>query len=151
MMRTRLSEALKGAMRRRDACAVSTLRLILAAIKDRDIAARTSGNPDGIPDGEIMELLHKMAAQREESVAFYEQGGRLEQAERERQEQEVIRSFLPEQLDENQTKEAVTEVLSEVGAESIKDMGKVMAELRARYAGRLDFGKASAVAKQHLS
>src|SRR5690606_619995 len=151
MLRTRLNEALKNAMRHRDACAVSTLRLILAAIKDRDIAARTSGNTDGITDGEIMDLLHKMAAQREESIAFYEQGGRIEQAERERQEQAVIRPFLPEQLDENQTREAVNEVLSDVGAESIKDMGKVMAELRARYAGRIDFGKASAVAKQHLS
>lgn len=151
MMRTRLNEALKDAMRRRDACAVSTLRLISAAIKDRDIAARTNGNTDGVPDGEVMELLHKMAAQREESIAFYEQGGRLEQAERERQEQSVIRSFLPPQLDEEETRTAVEQVLNEIGAGSIKDMGRVMSELRARYAGRMDFGKASAVAKQQLS
>ncbi|MET4700547.1 uncharacterized protein YqeY [Constrictibacter sp. MBR-5] len=149
-MRTQLNEALKAAMRGRDACAVSTLRLILAAIKDRDIAARGTGRSEGIGDDEILDLLQKMIRQRQESIALYEQGGRLDLVEREAREIEVIRGFLPTQLDEGELCAAVRDVVGDLGAVGLKDMGRVMAELRNRYAGRIDFGKASALAREQL-
>ncbi len=151
MLRSQLTDALKQAMRGRDETAVSTLRLILAALKDRDIAARGSGNADGIDDAQILDMLGKMVKQRRESIALYEQGGRLDLAEREQREIDIIKQFLPEQLDEGETAEAVDATIREIGAASIKDMGRLMAELRARYAGRMDFAKASAMAKQKLS
>ena len=151
MMRARFTEALKEAMRSRDETAISTIRLILAAIKDRDIAARSSGNMDGIDDSQIFDLLKKMTKQREESIALYEQGGRLDLVEQERSEIAVINRFLPEQMGDRETEEAVAAVVGEIGAAGIKDMGRVMAELRARYPGRMDFGKASAAAKRPLS
>lgn len=151
MMRARFTEALKEAMRSRDETAISTIRLILAAIKDRDIAARSSGNMDGIDDSQILDLLKKMTKQREESIALYEQGGRLDLVEQERSEIAVINRFLPEQMGDRETEEAVAAVVGEIGAAGIKDMGRVMAELRARYPGRMDFGKASAAAKRQLS
>jgi uncharacterized protein YqeY len=150
-MRTRLNEALKEAMRTKDQRAVSTVRLILAALKDRDIAARGRGNMDGIPDDEILQMLQTMIKQRRESIALYEQGGRLELAEQEREEIAVIERFLPQQLGEQETRDAIRGVMADVGAAGIKDMGKVMAELRARYAGRMDFGRASALAKEMLA
>jgi len=149
-MRTELNEALKAAMRNRDACAVSTLRLILAAIKDRDIAARGAGRTDGIGEDEILELLRKMIRQRAESIALYEKGGRVELAEQEAREIEVIRRFLPQQMDDAELAAAVRAVVGEIGAAGLKDMGKVMAELKTRHAGRIDFGKASALARQQL-
>mgnify|MGYP005807626547 FL=1 len=149
-MRTQLNEALKSAMRGRDACAVSTLRLILAAIKDRDIAARGTGRSEGLTEDEILDLLQKMIRQRQESIALYEQGGRLDLVEREAREIEVIREFLPVQLDEGELCAAVRGVVGDLNAVGLKDMGRVMAELRARYAGRIDFGKASALARAQL-
>lgn len=150
MLRQRLSEALKAAMRERDQRAVATIRLILAAIKDRDIAARGHGNTDGISEAEIVELLDKMIRQRGESIALYEQGGRLELAAQEQAEVEIIRRFLPRQLDDSEVAAAVDGVIADLDASSIKDMGRIMAELKSRYAGSMDFAKAAAKAKAHF-
>lgn len=148
--RERLNQALKEAMRAKDQRAISTLRLILAALQDRDIAARGK-SPDGrITDDEILQMLQSMVKQREESIGMYEQGGRLELAEQEQAEIDVIRQFLPKQLSETETREAVDSTIADLDAGSLKEMGKVMGELRARYAGRMDFGKASALVKQSL-
>jgi uncharacterized protein YqeY len=151
MLRTQLSDALKTAMKSKEAGAVSTLRLILAALKDRDIAARSKGNTEGIGDDEILGLLQQMVKQRRESIDMYEQGGRPELAEKEGQEITIIERFLPTQLDEAAVGTAVRDVIAETGAANLKDMGKVMTALRERYAGQMDFGKASAIAKQQLS
>ncbi|HZH28234.1 MAG TPA: GatB/YqeY domain-containing protein [Azospirillaceae bacterium] len=150
MLRTRLNEALKEAMRNKDQRAVGTVRLILAALKDRDIAARGRGNTDGIPDEEILQMLQTMIKQRRESIGLYEQGGRLELAEQEQEEIKVIERFLPQQLGEAETKAAIDAVVKEIGAAGVKDMGRVMAELRTRYAGQMDFGKASGLVKAAL-
>ena len=150
MLRQRLNEALKEAMRARRQRAVSTLRLILAALKDRDIAARAKGNTDGLDDDEIMSMLQTMIRQRRESITLYEQGGRLELAEAEAEEITVIQSFLPKQMDEAETRQAVADLIKEIGAGGLKDMGRTMAELRTRYAGRMDFAKASAIVKTSL-
>ncbi|MBP5856589.1 GatB/YqeY domain-containing protein [Marivibrio halodurans] len=148
--RERLNQALKEAMRAKDQRAISTLRLILAALQDRDIAARGK-SPDGrITDDEILQMLQSMVKQREESIAMYEQGGRLELAEQEQAEIDVIRQFLPKQLSESETRDAVDSTIAALDAASLKEMGKVMGELRTRYAGRMDFGKASALVKQSL-
>ncbi len=138
-------------MKGRENRAVSTIRLILTAIKDRDIAARGKGNADGISDQDILQVLQTMVRQRHESIALYEQGGRLELAEQEAEEIEIIEGFLPERLDEAATEEAIREVVGEIGALSIKDMGRTMAILRERYAGQMDFAKVSAVVKEQLS
>ncbi len=151
MLRQRLNEALKDAMKRREDLEVSTLRLILAAIKDRDIAARGQGNAEGIGEDQLLQLLQTMIKQRMESIALYEQGGRLELAQQEADEINVIRKFLPEQLDDLEIAAAVRTVIEETAAASLKDMGPTMAELRKRYAGRMDFAKASGIVKQHLS
>ena len=151
MLRQRLSDALKVAMKSKDRLATSTLRLILAAVKDRDIAARGKGNADGISDDEVMGVLQTMVRQRDESIVFYEKGERPELAEKEAQEIVVIRSFLPEQMDEEQLTRAVTEAMDELGAASLKDMGRTMALLRERYAGRMDFAKASVLLKARLA
>ena len=138
-------------MKGRETRAVSTIRLILTAIKDRDIAARGKGNADGISDQDILQVLQTMVRQRHESIALYEQGGRLELAEQEADEIVIIKDFLPEPLDEAATEEAIRAVVGEIGASSIKDMGRTMAILRERYAGRMDFAKVSAVVKEQLS
>ena len=151
MLRTGFTEALKTAMKARQERAVSTLRLILAALKDRDIAARGKGNHDGISDEEIAQMLQSMIKQRRESIALYEQGGRCELAEQEREEIVVIEGFLPKQLDEAATTEAVKGLIAELGATGIKDMGRVMGALKAKYAGRMDFGRASQTVKQLLA
>ena len=151
MIRTQLTEALKEAMRGRDAAGVSTVRLILAALKDRDIAARGTGNTEGIDDAQVLDMLQKMIKQREESIAMYERGAREDLAAKERRELEVIRRFLPQQMSEAELEAAVEETRTTLGATSIKDMGRLMAELRTRYAGKMDFGKASAVAKRLLT
>lgn len=151
MLRTRLNEALKEAMRSKNQRAVSTVRLILAALKDRDIAARTRGVTDGIDEAEIMALLQTMIKQRQESIRLYEQGGRCELAEQEREEIAVIETFLPKQLSEAETEQAVGDLIAETGANCVKDMGRTMAELRARFAGRMDFTRASAIVKQKLA
>ncbi|SOD88973.1 GatB/YqeY domain-containing protein [Caenispirillum bisanense] len=150
MMRTRLQEALKEAMRSKDARAVATVRLILAALKDRDIAARTKGQMDGISDDEILSMLQSMIKQRRESIQLYEQGGRLELAEQEAEEITVIERFLPRQMDEAEAAAAVEAAIADLGATGLKDMGRVMTELRERHAGQMDFGKASGLVKQKL-
>ncbi|MEQ8966072.1 MAG: GatB/YqeY domain-containing protein [Azospirillaceae bacterium] len=151
MIRQEINEALKQAMRAKDETAVSTLRLIIAAVKDRDIAARAKGNTDGVPDDEIRALLQTMVKQRRESIALYEQGGRLDLAETEQAEIRVIERFLPRQLGEQETRVAVEQVIDEIGADSLKDMGRTMATLRERYAGRMDFAMASGMVKTQLA
>lgn len=151
MLRNRLNEDLKVALKAKDAVAVATLRLILAAMKDRDIAARGEGNCDGVGEDEILQLLQKMIRQRREAIRLYEQGGRNELAEREAAEIEVIERFLPAQLSEEEVRGAVEEAITAVQAHGIKDMGRVMSSLKQRYSGRMEFAKASTVVKEQLS
>jgi uncharacterized protein YqeY len=151
MLRTKLSQITKDAMRAKDQAAISTLRLISAAIKDRDIAARTDGVTDGVNDDEILLLLQKMIKQRQESIRMYEEGGRLELAQQERDEIRIIEGFLPKQLSESEIADAVDTIIGEISASGMKDMGPLMAGLRERYAGVMDFGKASAIAKSRLN
>ncbi|HPE31335.1 MAG TPA: GatB/YqeY domain-containing protein [Parvularculaceae bacterium] len=151
MLREKIDTALKAAMKARDEkLRVSTLRLINAAIKDRDIAARSEDRCDGVTDDEILAILTKMVKQREESAETYEKASRLELAEQERAEIAVIREFLPRQLSDAEVEEAVKGVIAEIGASGLKDMGKAMAALKARYAGAIDFGKAGALMKKAL-
>lgn len=151
MLRARLNESLKAALKAKEDRAVSTLRLILAALKDRDIAGRTQGMPDGIPDADILQMLGSMIKQRRESISMYEQGGRLELAEREREEIAIIETYLPKQMGEAEVTAAVGAVITELDAKGLKDMGRVMAALRETYAGQMDFAKASLLVKQQLS
>ena len=150
-LRAQLNDAMKEAMKAKDAKRLATVRLILAALKDRDIAARTETSKDLVGDDDILTLLAKMIKQREESAAVYRQGGRPELAENEEGEIAVIRTFMPKQMDEAEMKAALQAVIAETGAASIKDMGKVMAVLKERFAGQMDFGKASAATKDVLS
>lgn len=151
MIRQRLNEALKQAMRSKDTVAIATVRLILAALKDRDIAARAKGNTEGISDDDVLALLQTMVKQRRESIALYEQGGRVDLANQEQAEIEVIQRFLPQQMDEGAIREAVTHVIGELDAKSLKDMGRTMATLKDRYAGQMDFSKASGMVKDELA
>lgn len=150
-LRAQLNDAMKEAMKAKDTKRLATVRLILAALKDRDIAARTETSKDLVGDDDILTLLAKMIKQREESAAVYRQGGRPELAENEEGEIAVIRTFMPKQLDEAEMKGALQAVIAETGAASIKDMGKVMAVLKERFAGQMDFSKASAATKDALS
>ncbi len=151
MLRDHLRDSLNAALKEREDVAVATLRLILAALKDRDIAARGKGNADGIAEDEILAMLQTMVRQRHESISFYEKGDRPELKEREEQEIAVIQRFLPRQLADDEVQSVVVGAMRDLGAETIKDMGRVMAELRTKYAGQMDFGKASAVIKRELS
>ena len=151
MLREKFDEALKTAMKARDdKLRVSTLRLINAAIKDRDIAARACDRCDGVSDDEILAILTKMLKQREESAAVYEKGCRLDLAEQERAEMAVIRDFLPRQLTEAEIEAAVKSVIAELDAKGLKDMGKCMAALKERHAGSMDFARAGAMMKAAL-
>ena len=150
MLRQDLNESLKEAMKAKDGCATSTIRLILAAIKDRDIAARTQGAGEKISDEQILEVLQKMVRQRKESIEMYAKGGRQDLVDRESHEIEVVEAFLPKPLSEAESQEAVAGVIGELGASSIKEMGQVMGELKRRYAGRMDFSKASTLVKDTL-
>ena len=150
MLRTRLNDALKASMKAKETRTIATVRLILAALKDRDIAARGKGNLDGIDDNGILAMLQSMIKQRHESIALYEKGRRLELARREAEEITVIEQFLPRQLGEDEMAEAVMAVIGDVEAKSLKDMGRTMAALKERYAGRMDFHKASAKVKERL-
>ena len=150
MLRERLSEALKLSMKAKNQRAVSTLRLILAALKDRDIAARGRGVTDGIGEPEIIEMMQKMVRQRHESIELYERGNRPELAQQEAEEIAIIEGYLPKQLDEAETLQAVDAVVAELGASNLKDMGRVMAALKQRFGGRMDFAKAGARVKQKL-
>jgi uncharacterized protein YqeY len=151
MLRETFKESLKDAMKARNERAVATLRLIQAALKDRDIAARGRGKPDGIDEAEILAMLQTMIKQRRESIVHFEQGGRLELAQQEQEEIAIIEGFLPRQMSEAESGQAIRDVIAEIGAASIKDMGRTMAVLRERYAGRMDFTKASAAVKQALA
>jgi hypothetical protein len=151
MLRARLNAALKEAMKNRDELKVNTVRLILAALKDRDIAGRGKGKLSEIGEDEILSMLQSMIKQRNESIKLYEQGNRKELADQERAEIEVIRTFLPEPMSEADMADAIQKAIGEVGATSIKEMGKVMSVLKERYAGRMEFAKASSAVKERLS
>jgi uncharacterized protein YqeY len=148
-MRETISAALKDATKAQDKRRISTLRLISAAIKDRDIAARTAGK-ERATDAELLELLAKMIKQREESEKIYADAGRAELAKQEAEEIVIIREYLPKQLSDKDMEKSIAEAIAKTGAASVKDMGKVMAELKARYAGQMDFAKASALVKAKL-
>jgi uncharacterized protein YqeY len=150
-LREQFSDQLKEAMKARDQRRVGTLRLVLAALKERDIANRTETSREAVGDDEILSLLSKMVKQREESATAYLGGGRPELAASEREEIEIIRGFMPKQMNEAETKSAIDAVIAETGAASIKDMGKVMGALKARYAGQMDFAKAGAAVKDALN
>ncbi len=149
-MRARVNTALKQAMKDKAAARLSTLRLISAAIKDREIAARGDDGETEIGDAEVLAILGKMVKQRQESARAYEEGGRLDLAERELSEIEVIEEFLPRQLDEDEVSAAISKAVETTGASSIRDMGRVMAELKGRYMGRMDFGKVGPQVKDQL-
>ncbi|WP_299970689.1 GatB/YqeY domain-containing protein [uncultured Roseobacter sp.] len=150
-LRAKVSAALKQAMKDKAADRLSTLRLINAAIKDKDIAARAEGNDDGVGDGEVRAILGKMSKQRIESARAYEEGGRLDLADAERAEIKVIEEFLPQQLSEKEAEAAVDAAVAEVGAQSIRDMGKVMGLLKSKYTGQMDFGTVGPKVKARLS
>lgn len=149
-LRTRILDAIKTAMKEKDTLRVSTLRLVSAAVKDRDIAARAEDRVEGIDDAEILSLLSKMVKQRKESAQTYEENGRPELAERERDEIEIIRDFMPKPLSEEEMKNIIATLVEDSGATCLKDMGKIMGQLKSSYAGRVDMGKAGAVVKAHL-
>ena len=151
-LRNRVTTALKDAMKSKEADRLSTLRLITAAIKDRDIAVRGTeeGSPEGVSDEEVLAILARMVKQRQESARAYEEGGRIDLAEREQAEIAVIEEFLPRQLDAAETEAAVDAAIAETEAATIRDMGRVMAALKSRYAGRMDFGKVGPMVKDRL-
>jgi uncharacterized protein YqeY len=150
-LREKFSEQMKEAMRAKDQKRLGTIRLILAGLKERDIANRSETSREGVSDEEILSLLAKMVKQREESAAAYESGGRPELVKAERDEIAVIREFMPKQLSVEQTKAEIQKVITETGASSIKDMGKVMGALKERFAGQIDFAKAGAAVKEALA
>jgi uncharacterized protein YqeY len=150
-LRAQLTDAMKEAMKAKDTKRLATVRLMLAALKDRDIAARSETNKELVGDDDILTLLAKMIKQREESATAFDAGNRPELAANERDEIAVIRTFMPAQMDEAAMQDAVAKTIAETGAASIKDMGKVMAALKERYAGQMDFSKASAATKDALS
>lgn len=149
-LRAKIGSALKQAMKEKDAARLSTLRLINAAIKDKDIDARAEGADDGVDEAQVMAILGKMVKQRGESAKVYEEGGRLDLAERERSEIAVIEDFLPQKMDDDAAAKAVDAAISEIGAESIRDMGKVMGVLKTRYTGQMDFGTVGPMVKARL-
>ncbi len=151
MIRKRLMDAQKEAMKEREAKRLSTLRLVNAAIKDKDIAARSEENAEGVSDAEIMGILAKMIKQRQDSAKVFEEAGRLELAEGERAEIKVIEEFLPKQLGEAEVETAIADAIAEVGASSIRDMGKIMGVLKSKYTGQMDFGKVGAAVKAALA
>jgi uncharacterized protein len=149
MLRDDINNALKDAMKARDERRVSTLRLVNSTLKNADIEARGQGKAQ-LGDDEILSVLQKMIKQRQESITLYEQGGRNELAQQERDEIAIISAYLPQQLSDDEARAAIAQAITETGAASMKDMGKVIAALKARYAGRMDFGKASPLVKQML-
>ncbi len=148
-LRDEFTASLKEAMKAGDKLKVSTLRLITSALKDRDIEARGAGKT--LTDDDILALLQKMVKQRQESLKIYQDAGRSDLAEQEQGEISIIQSYLPQQMEESEVSSAIDSVIAEIGAASIKDMGKVMAALKERFAGRMDFGAASGVIKAKLS
>jgi len=150
-LRERITQGLKEAMREKDMPRVSTLRLINAAIKDQDIEARAKGDTEGVDGGAVLAILGKMVKQRQESARAYEEGGRLELAEKERAEIAVIETYLPRQLDEAEIAAAIDAAMAETGAASIRDMGRVMGVLKGKYTGQMDFGAVGPQVKSRLS
>jgi hypothetical protein len=150
-LREQINDSLKEAMKAKDQKRVGTLRLVNAALKDRDIAARTETSRELLGDDEILSLLAKMIKQREDSIVAYEAGKRPELADAERAEIAVIREFMPRQMSAEDTKAAIAKVIADLGASSMKDMGKVMATLKERFAGQMDFAKASGAVKDALT
>lgn len=150
-LRTRLNTSIKQAMRDKDSARLSTLRLINAAIKDRDIAARGDGNEEGVGDDEVLGILGKMVKQRKDTAKTYEEAGRLDLAERELAEISVIEEFLPRKLTDDEVERAVDAAVAEAGASSIRDMGRVMGVLKAKYTGQMDFGVVGGMVKDRLS
>ena len=150
-LRERINTALKTAMKEKDSARLGTLRLISAAIKDQDIARRGTEDDSGVSDADILGILGKMTKQRQESVRAYEEGGRLDLAERERQEIAVIEEFLPRQLSDEETETAIDAAIAEVDAKSIRDMGKIMGRLKEKYTGQMDFGAVGPRIKDKLS
>ena len=151
MLRTHIGDALKTAMKAKEKHTVGTVRLIMAALKDRDIAARSKGDNDGIGEDEILSMLQSMIKQRRESIIMYEKGGRAELAQQETDEIAIIQTFLPEQMDQAAVNAAIQEAIDGLSATSLKDMGKVMGTLKEKFAGQIDFSKASAQVKAKLS
>lgn len=151
MLRDKLNDAMKEAMRARDQAALGTIRLILAKLKDVDIAARTEASREGVADDKILSMMQGMIKQRNESIVLYEKGNRADLADKEKAEIAVIERFLPKQMDEAAVEAAVREAMAAAGATTIKDMGGVMAALKAKYAGQMDFARASAAVKKALS
>lgn len=149
-LRAQVMQAMKDAMKSGDKARLSTIRLMQSAIKDKDIASRTDGRNEGIPDPEILELFSKMVKQRRESVDLYQKGDRPDLVEKEQAEIAVLEEFMPKQMDDAETKAAIEAVVAEVGATSVKDMGKVMGALKAKYTGKMDFAKAGAAVKAAL-
>jgi len=150
MLRDKIKESLKEAMKSKDKRRTSTLRLIIATLQDRDLAARDKGADEGITDDEILQMLTTMVRQRKESIVAYEKGGRVDLAASEGEEIEIISGYLPKQFGEAETRTAVETVVAEIGANGLKDMGRTMAELKKRYAGQMDFSKVSAIVKGML-
>ncbi len=150
MLRDKFNTAMKEAMRSKDRRRLATIRLIMAAVKDRDISVRTESDSK-VGDPEIIEILSKMVKQRNDSIKAYEDGGRLELAKQEREEIEIISEFLPRQLDEREIEIAVKEAIEQTSASGLKDIGKIMATLKSEYSGQMDFAKASAMARDLLS
>ena len=150
MLRQAFRDRLKEAMKARDSRTVSTVRLMIAGLKERDVAARGQGNPDGISEAEIQRMLQAMIKQRRESIALYQQGNRPELAQQESEEIAVIESFLPRQLDEGEIEAAAKAAIDETGAMTVKDLGKVIAVLRERHGGVIDFGRAGVIVRRLL-
>ncbi|OIN86338.1 MAG: glutamyl-tRNA amidotransferase [Alphaproteobacteria bacterium CG1_02_46_17] len=149
--RAELSSALKEAMKAKDEQTLGTVRMIISKMKEQDIEARVKGNMDGIEDGQILSLMQGMIKQRQESAKMYQEGGRPELAEKEEAEIVIIEKFLPTQMSDDDIAATIVDLIASTGAASIKDMGKVMGELKAKYAGQLDMGKAGAIIKQKLA
>lgn len=149
--RTEISTAMKEALKNKDKIALATIRLIMAALKDRDIAERENGQADGVNDAAILLMLQSMVKQRQESSQTYSEAGRDDLAEREETEIDVIRSFMPKQLSDDEVSEIIDGIIADLGADSIKDMGKIMGVLRADYAGQIDMGKAGGATKAKLA
>jgi len=150
-LRTQINDALKDAMRAKDERTVGTVRLMISRMKDLDIAARPKGNSEGIKDDEILSMLQGMIKQRRESIALYEKGNRADLVKQESEEITVIEKFLPKQMDQSAINDAINKIVTALGAKDVKDMGKVMAEMKKTYAGQMDFSQASALVKARLA
>ena len=150
MLRTRLADALKDSMRAKEERKVGTIRLILSALKMKDIEARPAGNAAGIGEPEIFQMMNGMIKQRRESIEMFEKGNRPELAKAEQEEIEIIRTFMPKQMDDSEMTAAVKEAIAQSGATSVKDMGKVMAILKEKHTGKMDFSRVSGLVKQNL-